>query len=77
MFCLKKEKKKLEQNYHYAIRYTKHQESSMKLNKMAANLSEKRSQDFWKEVKNVEKLNLACSLVLMLQMDLLIYVMFL
>ena len=42
---------------------------------MTANLAKKRSQDFWKEVKNMEKLNRACPLVLMVQIDLLIYVM--
>ena len=46
----------------------------MKLDKMAANLGVKRSQDFLKEVK---KINPECRLKLMVQMDLLKYVMFL
>ena len=45
VFYSKKEKK-TRANYHYAIRYVKCQESSMKLDKMSANLAEKRSQDF-------------------------------
>ena len=44
--------------------------------KMAANLVENRSQVFGMRLKNIKKLNPVCPLVLMMQMDLLVYVIF-
>ena len=43
---------------------------------MAANLAKKRLLDFGKEVKSVKNFIRVCPIVLMVQMDLLVYVLF-